>query len=129
MKWQTMASKLAEQAGQQQKDTKIPPEYKQFEKVFSEEESKRFLPSREWDHMIDLKPGAPATLPAKAYRLPPDELKAMDEFLDENLKLKWVRKGKGPWASGFFFIKKKDGKLQPVQDYRKVVTAGMLYVE
>ncbi len=27
---------------------------------------------------------------------------------------------KSPYASPFFFIKKKDGKLQPVQDYRKL---------
>jgi len=34
--------------------------------------------------------------------------------------LKRVRRSKSPYASGFFFIKKKDGKLRPVQDYRNL---------
>ena len=31
----------------------------------------------------------------------------------------YISKSKSPYASPFFFIKKKDGKLCPVQDYRK----------
>ena len=29
-----------------------------------------------------------------------------------------IRPSKSPQASPFFFVKKKDGKLRPVQDYR-----------
>jgi hypothetical protein len=43
-------------------DRRIPPQYKQYAKVFSEEELKRLPPERPWDHAIDLKEGAPSTL-------------------------------------------------------------------
>jgi len=31
-----------------------------------------------------------------------------------------IRRSKSPYAASFFFIKKKNGKLQPVQDYRPI---------
>jgi hypothetical protein len=32
----------------------------------------------------------------------------------------YIRPSKSPYASPFFFVRKKDGKLRPVQDYRKL---------
>ncbi|VDC03698.1 unnamed protein product [Peniophora sp. CBMAI 1063] len=46
-----------------------------------------------------------------------DELR---KFIEENLKSGRIRPSKSPMASPFFFIKKKDGSLRPVQDYRKL---------
>ena len=45
------------------------------------------------------------------------ERKALDE-LDENLHTGRIRPSNSPMASTFFFIKKMDGSLRPVQDYR-----------
>ena len=42
---QTTASRLAEQAFKTKEETTLPPEYQDFAKVFSEEESTRFPPS------------------------------------------------------------------------------------
>ena len=56
----------------------------------------------------------------KVYPLTGDEQKALEEFLDENLRTRQIQPSKSPMASPFFFVKKKDGKLQPVQDYRKL---------
>ena len=56
----------------------------------------------------------------KVYPLTGDKQKALKEFLDENLHTKRIRPSKSLMASPFFFVKKKDGKLQPVQDYRKL---------
>jgi hypothetical protein len=36
----------------------------------------------------------------------------------EHLKRGTIQLGKGPYCANFFFVKKKDGKLQPVQDYQ-----------
>ena len=49
-----------------------------------------------------------------------EEQKALDDFLEENLRTGRIRPSISPMASPFFFVKKKDGKLRPVQDYRKL---------
>jgi hypothetical protein len=43
---------------------KIPEEYQQYGKVFSEEKSQRLPKHTVWDHAIELLPNAPTTLPA-----------------------------------------------------------------
>ena len=45
---------------------------------------------------------------------------ALKEFLAEQLKKGYIRPSMSPYASPFFFIHKKNGKLHPVQDYRKI---------
>ena len=54
----------------------------------------------------------------KVYPLSLVEQKELDEFLRENLESGWIQPSKSPMASLVFFIKKKDGTLQLVQDYR-----------
>ena len=56
----------------------------------------------------------------KVYPLTGDKQKALEEFLDENLCTKQIRPSKSLMASPFFFVKKKDGKLQPMQNYQKL---------
>jgi hypothetical protein len=68
--------------------------------------------------MIELKQGAPATIPGKIYSLSQTEQEETWEFIKGHLKRGTIRPSKGPYAASFFYIKKKDGKLQPVQDYR-----------
>ena len=112
-----LASKLAEQAGSQMGDGKIPTKYHHHLSVFSEEASHRFPEPRIWDHAIELKPGAPSSIPGKVYQLTQDEQKALLEFIREQQAKGYIHPLKSPYAVPFFFIKKKDGKLQPVQDY------------
>jgi hypothetical protein len=111
---------LAIAAQQYTKKVEIPKEYKAFAKVFSEEESKRFPPRRLCNHAIDLKPGAPDAIECKIYPMTRVKDEALDLFIDEQLEKGYIRPSKSQYASSFFFIKKKDGKLQPVQDYRKI---------
>ncbi len=73
-----------------------------------------------WDHAIELTPNVNANLDCKVYPLNRNEQAELDKFLDENLSSGWIQPSKSPMASPFFFIKKKDGKLRPVQDYRKL---------
>jgi hypothetical protein len=111
---------LAIQAGEQTKAQLLPQEYKEFSCLFDDKASQRFPPSREWDHTIELKKGAPDTLECKIYPMTRDEDIALEEFLDEMVARGYIRPSKSPYASPFFFIKKKDGKLRPVQDYRRL---------
>ena len=104
----------------QRKRISLPIRYKPHTKVFSEKESQRFPTSRIWDHAIELKEGAPSTIPGKIYALTKPEQGALEEFIQEHLKKGYIKPSKSPYAAPFFFIKKKDRKLHPVQDYRKL---------
>ena len=49
-----------------------------------------------------------------------EEDEVLKKFIKEQLEKGYIRKSKSLNASAFFFIKKKDGKLCPIQDYRKL---------
>jgi hypothetical protein len=70
--------------------SKVPKEYHQFGSVFSEEEAQRFPKSKPYDHAIDLHSDAPATLDCKVYPLAPMEQGALEEFIKEHLKKKYI---------------------------------------
>ena len=95
----------------------VPKELHEFEHVFSEEAAQRFLEAKQWDHAIELLPDAPDTLDCKVYPLSQPEQIAQDMFLAEHLQKKYIWKSISPFASLFFFIKKKDGSYHAVQDY------------
>ncbi len=118
----TTSTELAIQAQQYTKKTEVPAEYHQFAKVFSEEESKRYPPKRAWDHAIEFKKDAPEAIDCKVYPMNRIEDKAVQKFLNDKLEKGYIRESKSPYASSFFFVRKKDGKLRPVQDYRKINT-------
>src|SRR6202012_134630 len=114
----TTTTELAIAADQYTAKKEIPDKYKRHAKVFSEEESHRMPTSKPWDHAIDLKPNAPASFDCKIYPLNQAEDAALEKWLDKELAKGYIRPSKSPYASPFFFVKKKDGKLRPVQDYR-----------
>jgi hypothetical protein len=116
----SVATDLAIEAGAEQKEAILPEEYKEFARLFNDQAADRFPPAREWDHAIDLKPGAPDALDCKVYPMTRDEDTALEKFLDEMVAKGYIRPSKSPYASPFFFVKKKDGKLRPVQDYRRL---------
>jgi hypothetical protein len=70
-----------------------------------------------WDHAIELLPNAPNTLPACLLPLNHMEQKEMQKFVEEHLRQGTIQESWSPYIANFFFIKKKDGKLCPVQDY------------
>jgi hypothetical protein len=113
---QMLASKLAEHHDTP-KDVSLLKEYQQHAQVFSKEKVQRFPEPRIWDHAIELKKDAPPTLPGKIYALTQEERKALKKFIEEHLKKGYIVPSKSPYTAPFFFIKKKDSKLWPVQDY------------
>ena len=56
----------------------------------------------------------------KVYPLSRDEQAELDTYIEEHLASGRIRPSKSPMASPCFFIKKKDGKLCFIQDYRKL---------
>ena len=96
---------------------RVPPQYHWHLRVFSDEESKKLPPERPWDHAIDLREGAPATLISKNIHLSQAEQVELQKFIKEHLARGTIRPSKSPYAAAFFFIRKKDGRLRLVQDY------------
>ena len=95
----------------------IPKDYHEFLDVFDEKKADRFPESRPWDHKIELKEGfQPKSF--KSYNLTGEEQEELDRFLKDNLDKGYIRPSQSPMATPFFFVKKKDGKLRPCQDYR-----------
>ena len=112
-----LAKKETEKKEKKTLEEMVPQELMKYKAVFDEEEASRFPESRPWDHAIDLKDDfVPKDCPIYPLSLP--EQTKLQEFIDDNLKKKYIRPSKSPMASPFFFVDKKDGKLRPCQDYR-----------
>jgi hypothetical protein len=95
----------------------VPTHFHDFEDLFSKSSFDRLPDWKIWDHAIKLIPGAKASS-CKVYSLAPNEQSEMDTFIHENLSSGRIHPSKSPMASPVFFIKKKDGTLHLVQDYR-----------
>jgi hypothetical protein len=85
--------------------------------VFSETAFDSLPERRKWDHTIELE-CEPSPRFRKVYLLTLTEQMEMDAFLEEALATGCIRQSKSPLGALVFFIKKKDGKLRFVQDYR-----------
>ena len=94
----------------QNKRITLPFRYKPYAKVYSKKESQWFPTSQICDHTIDLKEGAPSTIPGKIYTLTKPKQVTLKEFIQEHLKKGYIELSKSSYAAPFF-IKKKDGKL------------------
>jgi len=116
----TVSQRLVEgfrQNSQSTDDERIPPHLREFHSVFSKDSFDKLPASKPWDHAVELVTDAtPKT--CKVYPLSASEQKELDEFLKENLESGRIRPSKSPMAAPVFFVKKKDGKLRLVQDYR-----------
>jgi hypothetical protein len=113
---------MAEEANkgkEQMMEDLIPEQYHEYLKVFVKESFNSLLERRPWDHAIELKPDSKA-VDCKIYLLSRVEQEKLIEFLEENLVSGRIQPSKSLMASVFFFVKKKDGSLQPVQDYQKL---------
>jgi hypothetical protein len=98
----------------------VPTEYEHHSKIFSKEESQRLPGHTIWDHAIKLLPGTPTMLPGQLLPLTQEEIAEARKFVKEHLERKTIQPSWSPYAANFFFMKKKDGKLWPVQDYHLV---------
>ena len=93
----------------------IPKHYLPYQEVFEKQTFNEMLPRQIWDHAIESIPGS-KPVDCKLYLLSRQEQEQLDVFLKENLETGRIQSSKSPMASPFFFVK-KDGSLQPVQDY------------
>ena len=115
-----VATKLAikENDKKEEKTNKelVSKDFHNYLDIFSKEKAHWFPEPQPWDHKIEMKEGfEPKSL--NNYNLTLAEQIELDKFLKENLEKGYIRPSQSPMASPFFFVNKKDGKLQPCQDY------------
>ena len=115
----TKATDIAVAAHQSSK-TELPEWVQDYKKVFELEGFQELLPRRPWDHVINLKEGTGPWTGTHIILLSMEEQKTLQDFLEENLKTGRIQPSKSPYASPFFFMKKKDRKLWLIQDYWKL---------
>ena len=116
MIWKTMVSTAIAQTTQKTIED-IPLEFQKYKKVFSNKEAQRLPKHQPWDHKIDLISGLQMRK-TSVYRLTPPEKITLKEYIEDGLKQGTLRQSEATDVCSFFFIDKKDGKLQPVQDYQ-----------
>ena len=95
----------------------LPKWVADFDNVFNRESFDSLPDRRSWDHAIELVPDAkPAN--CKVYLISLLEQRELDAFIEEGLSTGRIWLSKSLMASPVFFVKKKDGALRFVQDYR-----------
>ena len=98
----------------------LPDYIRPFTYLFNKKKFEKLPDRREWDYEINLTENASKELNAKAYAMTIKEDKALNQWLDEQLKTGLIKKSKSRYATPCFYIPKKDKSLQLVQDYRKL---------
>ena len=87
--------------------------------MFKEEAYEKLPEHRDWDHEIPIEKGKKPTY-GPIYALLETKLKALKEYLDENLKKRFIQPSTSPAGYPILFVPKKDGKLRLCVDYRQL---------
>lgn len=100
-------------------DSIINKFYHGLSKIFEKREADRLPPHRMYDISIDLIPGSQLYF-GPIYSLTVTELKALKEYIEENIRKGFIRKSKSPAGAPILFVKKHDGTLRLCVDYRRL---------
>jgi hypothetical protein len=95
----------------------LPKELEEFADVFSPKEAEKLPPHRPYDHHIQLIEGKTPPF-GPLYSMSRDELTALREWLDENLRKGFIRPSASHVASPVLFVSKPGGGLRFCVDYR-----------
>jgi hypothetical protein len=95
----------------------IPEEFSEFADVFSKTLADRLPEHTQYDHSMPIEPGEHPPF-GPIYSLSATELKALDEYLQENLAKGFIRPSSSPAGAPILFVKKSDGSLRLCVDYR-----------
>ena len=97
---------------------RLPPQYRKFAELFSQEGQKRLPKHGPCDMTIDIEPGMQPPS-GHLYPLSHDELELLREYLNEMLETGKIRPSKSPAGAPIFFVPKPHGRgLRIVVDYR-----------
>ena len=109
---------LSALATSQEQQPEIPEEYRDLAEVFSKTKAHELPPHRgHLDHHIPLEEGAKPVF-GPIYNLSETELQVLKDYIDENLRKRFIRPSTSPFGSPVLFVKKADGSLRLCVDYR-----------
>ena len=95
----------------------IPKEYHDFADVFNKAKADTLAPHRPYDLKINLEEGLAPPIGAM-YSLSQSELQTLREFIDEHLRIGFIRLTTSPHGAPVLFVRKKDGSLHLCVDFR-----------
>lgn len=98
---------------------KLSEKYKIFRITFSKTVFDTLPPHRIYDHKIELEGPLPNFYPP-LYKRSTEELKAVKDYLLENLDKGFITSSQSPFASPTLFVKKPNGELRFCIDYCKL---------
>jgi hypothetical protein len=84
--------------------SKVPQEYHDFFRMFDEEFSKTLPPRRPYDHTIPIKEGKEPPFGA-LYGMSQEELKALKEYIEDNMNKGFIRASSSPAGAPVLFVK------------------------
>ena len=94
----------------------VPSDYHDFLDLFAEAGANKLPPHRYVDHGIELEPGKKPPF-GPLYNMSELELRALRDYLMEQLPKGFIRASKSPAAAPVLFVKKADGSLRLCVDY------------
>ena len=99
---------------------KISSQYRKYEVLFQKESFEEALASHQsWNHEIKLKSKKSSTK-RSIYSLTQKKLKALREYIDENLAKEFIKKSQSSANYSILFVSKKDEKQQLCVDYKEL---------
>ena len=87
--------------------------------MFKEEAHEKLPEHRDWNHKIPIEEGK-KPIYGPIYALSETELKALREYLDQNLKKKFIQPSTSPAGYPILFVPKKNRKLRLCVNYRQL---------
>ncbi|TXT06920.1 uncharacterized protein COLE_06251 [Cutaneotrichosporon oleaginosum] len=100
-------------------EAQLPHEYRDLADVFSPKLADRLPPHTEFDHAIELEPGARLRV-GPCYQASAAQLQQLRDMVTENLKKGFIRESSSSFAAPTLFAKKKDGPDRICHDYRRL---------
>jgi len=93
--------------------------YHNFLNIFDKEKTMQLLLHQSYDHKIELESESQSSR-SQLYFMSSYKLQKIKEYLEENLKKKFITLSKASFASSILFVKKKDDSLRFCVNYWKL---------
>jgi len=103
----------------QGKEEIINKHYSDHKIVFEKKQAENLPPHCDYDITIELIPGGQLYF-GPIYSLTVQEMKALKDYIKENLKKEFIRKSKSPAGAPVLFVMKRDGTLRLCVDYHRL---------